>query len=274
MTLFYRNVIIILLLVIFSSGWRAAHAVSVDAYEPDNTLGVAKPIALGETQFRSMSPKNDDDWLTFSASGTENIEVYINTTATNPPTVHLYNSTLQRLTSSGISRKLEYAELSPGVYYLWVEHSSVQRLLEYTIQLKATSSNGDQFELDNIASDAKYISSNQVQERSISPTNDIDWLTFTTTATGDIAFNLSTTASNYPSMNLYDEYFNRLAGSGFGKILRYNNLPAGNYYLKVKHSSVRSVLTYYLALSGDHVLIKTNHSGKILPVINDLLLSE
>lgn len=54
---------------------QIANPVAADAFDPDETADQAVPIACGETQFRTIAPPGDHDWLSFALDAPAEVRV-------------------------------------------------------------------------------------------------------------------------------------------------------------------------------------------------------
>ena len=116
----------------------------------------------------------------------------------------------------------------------------------------------DSYEPDDTSGQAKYISNNSAQTRSISPVGDVDWVTFSLAQESGVIIETSG-ASGDTRMWLYDSTLAQLeydddSGSGtFSRIDRIcgtDALPAGTYYIKVdEYYGTNTIDPYYLALT-------------------------
>lgn len=114
---------------------------AIDAYEPDGDSSQAKPIAVGETQIRSLHPAGDQDCLVLAINAPGSI--VIETTGESGDTVlYLYDANLSGLAfdddgGTGLFSRIQRADLPAGIYYIKVaEYGNNQSVPMYRIEVR------------------------------------------------------------------------------------------------------------------------------------------
>lgn len=131
----------------------------------------------------------------------------------------------------------------------------------------------DEYEPDNIYTQATWIYNNSPQNHSIVPADDIDWVRFSLSTETGITIGTSGVSGD-TRMWLYDSELNEIAfndddgQSSFSKITRscdYNPLPAGIYYVKVDEYQNNNEIPNYTISLVEEICIgdETKPSGEI-----------
>ncbi|MGB5686861.1 MAG: hypothetical protein WBM35_13690 [Candidatus Electrothrix sp.] len=105
--------------------------------------------------------------------------------------------------------------------------------------MTTTVGSGDNFEGDNVASEASAGNKGGTQNRSIIPANDFDWVKFSLNATDNIELK-TTGLQGGLTIKLYSSdltYLNAASVSSTYSLLRSSELDAGTYYAKIEDSS-------------------------------------
>jgi hypothetical protein len=145
--------------------------------------------------------------------------------------------------------------LPPGRYYIKVAGYSPYDVCNYTIQWTValvTGSGLDIYEPDDLPISATVLPMNILKEHSINPFNDVDYMVFTNSQTGDVTITVNSNGS-YIGVAL-----NSSTGSGknikltqltytfdYSPTLTYANLPVGNYYIEVFVASATELVGAY-----------------------------
>ena len=110
----------------------------------------------------------------------------------------------------------------------------------------------DSFEADNLPGQASTISENVPQTRTVYPGGDVDYVTFTLSATSPVT--IEATSAGYVTIRLLDANKRFVAfaksqdNNGVARIIRSQDgvLPAGSYYVLVGEFSNKMTLDYTL----------------------------
>jgi hypothetical protein len=220
-----------------------------DAYEPDNSLSAAKPIANGQTQIRSINAAANTDYARFSVGGLGARNVRLETAGTSGDTqLWLYkgNGSLVAYNDNGgvgnFSR-IVVASLAPGTYYVRIrEYGNNGVIPFYTLAASWTAASQlvDAYEPDDVSSSAKPIANGQTQRRSIHVARNTDWAKFTVGSRGALNLRLDTSGtSGDTQMWLYNSAGTRLNyddNSGVGRFSRItrSSLARGTYYIRIR----------------------------------------
>lgn len=247
--MFFQHRAVVILYVFFVV-YSYFNAVIADSYEPDNTLVSASTITAGTTQTRSITPATDEDWVKFTLSQSEYVE--IKTSGPLITRVALYDQYQNRIAiSNGFKPGNVQALLNPGTYYIQVYDSGASNEVEYYyLTLLTTLSGGDQHEADNKFQDANLITPENITTHSIFPTGDRDWGRIVLNKTEYIE--LKSSGLSNTRIAIYDQYLTRLAiSNGFVPGNIKIKLDAGTYYSVVYNSSslVDTIDPYYFVVS-------------------------
>jgi hypothetical protein len=229
--------------------WSLANTFSLtaDAYEPDNTAAQAATLPVDTVQNHSIYPAGDVDWLTITLTQAEDISITV--TASNGVSLDT------QLYAGDKTTALSGINLPPGRYYIKVAGYSPYDVCNYTIQWTValvTGSGLDIYEPDDLPISATVLPMNILKEHSINPFNDVDYMVFTNSQTGDVTITVNSNGS-YIGVAL-----NSSTGSGknikltqltytfdYSPTLTYANLPVGNYYIEVFVASATELVGAY-----------------------------
>jgi hypothetical protein len=234
-----KNLFLLLQLIFITEN---AFAVTADQYEPDDTVSTAKTIQPGAAQAHSIHFNSDIDWVKFTVQQTENIELKI-TGLDGGLIIRLYSSDMKNIASSNQYSSdtiIRFSGLEPGTYYAKTEdygNNNTNSL--YYLQLKTTVGNGDRFEGDNVPSEASAGNKGGIQNRSIIPANDFDWIKFSLNSTDNVELK-TTGLQGGLSIKLYSSDLTYLYGSSTYatySVLRASELEPGTYFAKVEDLS-------------------------------------
>ena len=108
--------------------------------------------------------------------------------------------------------------------------------------------NGDSYEPDNTAPQAKHITNGQTQTHSIVPREDIDWIYFDLGNSSEVTLETAG-ASAILSMQLYESDGVTPRGASQSNTIRYS-LDAGRYYLRISGwNNATEIASYTLKLT-------------------------
>jgi methionine-rich copper-binding protein CopC len=219
---------------------RSAQAApTADAYEPDDSVGTARPILPGETQDHDISPSGDVDWVTFELTTYSSIDLAVDRTETGLMYLYLYDATgsVNYATSVGsggdglprIIRTCAANALDPGVYTARVEASGGIEISAYQLIFN-TSSCQDAYEPDGDSLTATAIASGETQVHSMLPAMDVDWVTFNLAVPSAVILE-----TDGPHPEADDTYLNILQdnGSGWDYLFGNDDKAPGNGYSRV-----------------------------------------
>ncbi|MBN2217670.1 MAG: PPC domain-containing protein, partial [Pirellulales bacterium] len=231
-----------------------------DAYEDDNTVQAAQPIASGATQVHSLHVPYDVDWVTFSVSQASR--------ATLTATGGAGRVALRLFGPNDPARQISYdyypdgavlAEvvvyLQPGVYHASVGSYYQDGALDgYALGLNLVplTDLDDGFEPDNDAANATQLFLDGTpQPHSIHQPSDVDWTTFQLAAPARVAIETDglegdTWMALYASTNLNTPIATDFdSGNGeFSRIVAF--LDPGTYYVRVQESYQDATIDSYI----------------------------
>jgi M6 family metalloprotease-like protein len=171
-----------------------APASTGDSYEPDNTYSQANVITSGVPQNHSIDPVGDNDWVTFSLTEESAVTLLTDGAEFYDTRLYLYDDSGSGLIEyddddaaldyySLIDRECEVDALPAGTYFVMVDDYNNDNVIPaYQLDLTVTACGGtvgDTYEDDDVWSDANPITSGELQDHSIVPLGDVDWVTFT-----------------------------------------------------------------------------------------------
>ncbi len=192
--------------------------VAIDRFEPDDAPDLAKPIACGETQHRTLAPATDVDWLRLQVTETTSIALLI---LGGSHYVQLYSENGEALGENGealgyvsgdggVSKACGSDALLPGVYYLLLTGYTRYDESSYEISIACSTCSianatvaptptwpstptpslsptrpmltptpqRDIYEPDDTADTASTIACGETQSRTLERRNDVDWVRF------------------------------------------------------------------------------------------------
>jgi hypothetical protein len=231
--------------------WAVKIAVwPADAYEPDDSHGIAKTIASGQVQNHSFHEPRDQDWAKFTVTAPGALNARIETSGTVGDTIlSVFNGLGGPLVGhnddiGGANKfsRVTLPALLPGTYYIATTALGGNVVLPaYSLRASWTQNyEPDRYEADNGRSAAKRIRNGRTQNRSIHAAGNRDWAKFTVGAGGARNVLIETRgASGDTRIRLYNRRLRRLASnddSGPGRFsrIRRSSLPAGTYYVRIQ----------------------------------------
>ena len=235
----------------------------IDVYEPDDNYYEATQLFFNQTQYHSLYPVGERDWLFFTLNNSQGVT--IETYASDADTyLFLYDSSLNQIASDddsgvGFSSRID-AILPTGTYYVKVEGFANSSTGNYSIILTPYDLT-DFYEPDDSSQNATVIFSGQTyQTHTIYPENDHDWLTFTVSDNATVEISVFPNVLFNTTVYLYDDLLNVIAmddssGSNNGSYIFAEILP-GTYYIEIFASTVGDIGEYSLSImivegSGD-----------------------
>lgn len=249
----------------------------LDNYEPNDDLSQAGPIALGETQRHALAYDGDTDWVSFTLTEPSAVTVAISDESFGLMNLRLYDAQWRELGTQDcastvgpclprIERSCDGEALAPGTYFVaasgWVWRND--QIPFYGLSVAARSCAGlvDVYEPDNNADQAKTIDPGEVQQRSIFPETDQDWVRFSLAEASGVVIETTGPAGSDTEIALFEDpdwgnfdYSDDEGDTRFSRIERrcdYGNyLGAGEYYLRVQSWNQRTQLpSYQLSLTA------------------------
>ncbi|MCS6889657.1 MAG: M4 family metallopeptidase, partial [Chloroflexus sp.] len=243
---------------------------SPDAYEPDNTLGTAKPITVGGTaQRHNFHAAGDHDWVRFSAiAGSSYVIETFNLGAASDTVLELYDGSGNRLAYNDdyggtLASRIQWYAPSAANLFARVRHYSSTAYgaaTAYDLRVAVVPTpTGDNYEPDNSLSAARPITVNgAAQTHTFHIAGDQDWVYFDAainTAYVIETFNLA--AGNDTVLELYNSGGTLLAYnddySGLASRIGYTASSAQRLFVKVRHYSStagHSTLRYELRVTS------------------------
>lgn len=237
-----------------------------DSYEDDDTYLLAKELVLGQPQYHSISDGGADvDWAYFTLPSDS--DIVIETSGVSGDTeLSLYNesgvpgSPMAYDDDSGIehfSRIVTHIEA--GKYYVRVNEYGGDNPID-SYELSATVPlAADAYEPDGDSSSASLLVVGVPQQHSIGDGGaDIDWARFTLNSTSNIVVQTSGPSGDtrmwlYVSSggNLNELDYDDDTGTGLFSLITRNDLPAGDYYVKVdEYGNDKEIPSYQLLLES------------------------
>ncbi len=246
-----------------------------DSYEPDNTQGAARSIAVnGAAQTHTFHIPGDQDWVYFDATaGTAYLIETFNLAAGNDTVLELYNSSGTLLAFnddySGLASRIGYTSPATQRLYVKVRHySSIAggNHLRYDLRVTATvGASPDEYEPDNTSAEARSITPGSLDvpyasNRNFHVAGDQDWVRFTAVAGGFYRLETANLESRADTViSLFNSSLTLLAedddgGEGLGSRLIWYAPADGTYYLRVRHysSSIGGAQTGYTLRVGSY----------------------
>ena len=102
---------------------------SADAYEGDDTVATAQPIALGESQAHNSDSLADEDWVKFTATGGVTYTIQTGGLGSSADTyLYLYDTDGNTLLAANddyggsLASRIDWAAPATGTYYVLVKH--------------------------------------------------------------------------------------------------------------------------------------------------------
>lgn len=227
-----------------------------DVFEPDDAFAMAKAIANGQTQNRSIHAVGDLDYAYFQVVGVGAQNVWIQTTEATE--VWLIRGSTGQIIAYDFSAflgdrpRIEQASLSPGTYYIKVRDDWNNEVIP-AYQLSAgwtdlPAVDADLYEPDNSRSAAHWIARgrNVAQRHNIHRPGDVDWVKFTVGRLGAWRFKFEVqdsygegAAAGDSQIWLYRADGRQLAfdddsGASYLSKISLNYLAPGTYYGKIQ----------------------------------------
>ena len=113
---------------IFSAGTQICTA-AADAYEADNTAGIASTITLGQTQTHNVDKMGDQDWIKFTAQGGQTYILSTSSLGASADTyLYLYDIDGSTLLASNddfggtLASRIEWTAGNSGTYHILLKH--------------------------------------------------------------------------------------------------------------------------------------------------------
>jgi hypothetical protein len=223
-----------------------------DAFEPDDTPETARPIALGETQERSIHRAGDVDWVRFvlttmspvtlETNGTEGI-----TELTLFAEGQLDSPLAEDDHTNGAFSRIRQEALPPGAYLVRVRVPGDAAPLG---RYRLTLSNTDAYEADDTPETAGEIAVGETQTRSLPVRTDVDWVRLTLTETTKVVITTAGPVGDTelvlysPTPRLRKLISNNEGGVGsFSRIAK--KLKPGTYLILVRAFRARAEVPRY-----------------------------
>lgn len=231
----------------------------LDDYEPDDSVDDATVITNGETQTRTISTRDDDDWLTFTVTETSQVRI----TGILDVFVTVYDAAGNEVPFDNlkISSDMVWAywcDVEAGTYNLLASGSPVEAhpiTLDTDLETCEPSPvEEDAYEPDNTVAEATTIVGGEEQNHSISTLDDQDWLTFTLAETT----NVQITTNSFVQASLYDTAENwipvyDMETNEYFSQIKFCYVEAGTYNILVDSFGYFTVEDYSIALDTDQV---------------------
>ncbi|MHA1346946.1 MAG: PPC domain-containing protein [Candidatus Heimdallarchaeaceae archaeon] len=247
-----------------------------DAYEDDNDFTSAKSIALNTLQSRSISSIDDVDYVRFFLDSFYDVGIEI-TGLSGDTRMWLFDSSRLQIAyddDGGINQfsMINPVFLRPGDYYIKIDEFGNDNTLDgYNLSVSATITT-DFYESDDIPANCIPLLLNSLTQRSLYPSGDWDYFSFTIFNTYNITLEISGTDGDTEMWLFWDpadevisniDYDDDGGDGGFSKIVQ-NNLSPGSYYVRISEYGDNSdVLNYTLSLIAHSDSIADNEGPDI-----------
>lgn len=224
--------------------------VGSDSYEPDDTAATAKTISDGETQNRAICPAGNEDWARFTVS-TAGSSVLLRTGtrsgyAGGDTVMWLYgpNSSTTQVPggynddANGAWSQISLQNLAAGTYYVRIQEYGNNGTIDgYTLFLDATPIVPPADDHGNTIQTATAVSVNSTTAGNIEIPGDVDYSRVTLANAGRLS--VFTTGATDTYGYLKNSSGNDIASDddtgGLGNFRMTRDLPAGIYYVSVRH---------------------------------------
>ncbi|MHA1815302.1 MAG: PPC domain-containing protein [Candidatus Heimdallarchaeaceae archaeon] len=247
-----------------------------DAYEDDNDFTSAKSIALNTLQSRSISSIDDVDYVRFFLDSFYDVGIEI-TGLSGDTRMWLFDSSRLQIAyddDGGINQfsMINPVFLRPGDYYIKIDEFGNDNTLDgYNLSVSATITT-DFYESDDIPANCIPLLLNSLTQRSLYPSGDWDYFSFTIFNTYNITLEISGTDGDTEMWLFWDpadevisniDYDDDGGDGGFSKIVQ-NNLSPGSYYVRIsEYGDNGDVLNYTLSLIAHSDSIADNEGPDI-----------
>jgi predicted RNA binding protein with dsRBD fold (UPF0201 family) len=220
---------------------------AADAFEPNNTFGMAAPLLFGESSLANILPQFDIDWYSIEVDHHGELNIAI----TDMPTtlaisVRVWNDNKDTLTgwlsplAAGGDNIASVDLPEPGTYYLEVAEAGSERSVEpYSITVFFTRA-VDPFEKNETFGTASRLSLDQAVQTNILPQGETDWHVFDVAHQGELRIVASDVPANLDiDLRIWNNNKDTLTGwiaplTRGGDTTAQVDLPsAGSYYLEV-----------------------------------------
>jgi len=222
-----------------------------DSFEPDDTSAGASEIFDGEIQYRSLSTGADLDWAFFRVSN-QTAQVRLTVLGTTNTSLRLYDAATNPIVLDDYSGWPSYAyftkTLTNGTYYVRVESPNNVGVPHYGLHL-AFLNFVDEYEPDDLVDNARELVPRVMQYKTLYPSNDIDWATFTLASPQTVEIRTMGEWKGWLEMSLWNT--NGLyAYSYHTNVNAYlgGQLPAGTYWVEIKERDGYQLPSYQLLL--------------------------
>ena len=240
-----------------------------DNYEPDNSLGTASAISVGETQAHSIHAIGDQDWMKFTPTASGYYTFYTGARNGNAGDADmllaLYDSNGTLLiydddSFAGFNAMMSYSLTAGQTYYVVALAARSNTVVPYYTVSVMQGIIEDQNDIymdersinDNTRGNAMELSLGQPQAHTIHSSSDVDWVGFHVPTAG--AYTIQTTGSDDTLIYVYDENGNYITyddDSGIGRNASVTmNLTANAiYYARVSAYGGALIPLYKLTLT-------------------------
>ena len=216
----------------------ATPALPWDPYEPDNSAGAAVRIEDSEMQYRSLATGADEDWVRFTLARPGDIRLTV--VGTTNAALQIYNSAMI-LVATNDPEAYPYAistanGLAATTYYARVVSPSASAIPFYGLHFGILNE-VDAYESDDNLGSAVPIEPREMQYRTIYPTGDVDWATFTLDREAGVEIYTLGELNGDTALFLRDSGGGLIASdtdTNYWYSYVSNTLPAGVYYVEVQ----------------------------------------
>ncbi len=220
--------------------------IAPDDYETDHdpegySLAMAKTLTVGTTpQHHSFHENDPYDVVKGYLEGGKGYMVTIGDSDDRPDIAPLASPDLVFFDSYGnylgySSRSLLFTCPTSGIYYIIIDNYYEQETC-YTLSCAEYDFSSDSYEPDDTIADATPIGTGETQNHTIHDSDDVDYLSFTTTEGEDYTISIPDEGYEVADMYLFDaDNLSSNIGYGYeGENINLSDADGGTYYIKVE----------------------------------------
>lgn len=221
-----------------------------DTYPRNAEPADAPTIRDGEILYRSLDTATNVAWARFAVTNSE-ADVLLTVLGTTGTWLRLYGAATNFIANNNQgwpSYCYLRRTLSNGTYYARVESSNNTPIPRFGLHL-ALMTLADSYESDNTNSAARVIAPGVMQYRTLYPSGDVDWATFTLDAPATVEIRTMGEWDGWLELALWDT--NTMVAYDYCASPTTHiatALSAGTYWIKVKDSEDYAVSSYQLFL--------------------------
>lgn len=220
-----------------------------DQFENDSNASQAAPIVANASNglARTFDQQGDVDWLRFTLTDASDISVDASNGLGSAIGIELFDASLAPIGAQSTSA-LQASALASGDYFIRLTDLTPSMgpyiPIAYEVELTASAIVlPDQYENDNVLSDAKPIANAETQKRTFHQDGDIDWVRFTLANTSNVRIDTFDNANADIRVELFDSSFQPIGGDTDSKLptllkIEVASLKAGDYFFRVTDRTI------------------------------------